>query len=114
MQAGFGQIEHQVMKVGMAAEAACISKPWTIIPMPVIGVQDCAAEGQFRGGEQIEDVTAGSACLVNAYPSNHNLISSGKLRTAKTFRLLRLLQFGSFTPCCCESRLGCYRSRRWC
>ena len=28
MQAGFGQIEYQVMKVGMAAEAACISKPW--------------------------------------------------------------------------------------
>lgn len=27
ISAGFGQIEAQVMKVGMVAEAACISKP---------------------------------------------------------------------------------------
>ncbi len=33
--AGFNQIEAQVMKVGMTAEATCISKPWTIIPMVV-------------------------------------------------------------------------------
>jgi hypothetical protein len=26
------------MKVGMVAEAACISKPWKIIPMVVTGV----------------------------------------------------------------------------
>ena len=114
MQAGFGHIEYQAMKVGMAAEAACISRPWTIIPMLVIGVQDYAAAGQVGGGEQLEDVTAGSSCLVSAYTSNPNLISSGKLRTAKTFGLQRLLQFGSFTPCCCGSRLCCYRSRRWC
>src|SRR3954469_11708526 len=36
LSAGFGQIEAQVMKVGMVAEATCISKPWTIIPMVVI------------------------------------------------------------------------------
>jgi len=30
LSAGFGQIEAQVMKVGMVAEASCISKPWTI------------------------------------------------------------------------------------
>ena len=53
IQAGFGQIEAQVMKVGMVAEAACISKPWTIIPMVVTGVQDYIAAGQFRGGEQL-------------------------------------------------------------
>ena len=53
LQAGFGQIEAQVMKVGMVAEAACISKPWTIIPMVVTGVQDYIAAGQFRGGEQL-------------------------------------------------------------
>ena len=28
LSAGFGQIEAQVMKVGMVAEASCISKPW--------------------------------------------------------------------------------------
>jgi multidrug resistance efflux pump len=51
--AGFGQIEAQVMKVGMVAEATCISKPWTIIPMVVTSVQDYIAAGQFRGGEQL-------------------------------------------------------------
>ena len=111
LQAGFGQIEAQVMKIGMVAEAACISKPWTIIPMVVTGVQDYIAAGQFRGGEQLieaqnaarpgtilvflepmykgglEGVTAGSSCIVNAYTSNHELISSGKLSAAKSFGL---------------------------
>ena len=53
--AGFGQIEAQVMKIGMVAEATCISKPWTVIPMVVTGVQDFIAAGQFRGGEQLID-----------------------------------------------------------
>lgn len=53
LSAGFGQIEAQVMKVGMVAEVACISKPWTIIPMVVTDVQDYIAAGQFRGGEQL-------------------------------------------------------------
>ena len=55
LTAGFGQIEGQVMKVGMVAEATCISKPWTIIPMVVTNVQDYIAAGQFRGGEQLID-----------------------------------------------------------
>jgi hypothetical protein len=49
----FGQIEPQVMKIGMVAEAACMSKPWTIIPMVVTGAQNYIASGQFRGGEQL-------------------------------------------------------------
>src|SRR4029078_12074860 len=32
LAAGFGQIEAQVMKVGMVAEATCISRPWVVIP----------------------------------------------------------------------------------
>src|SRR6266581_5284886 len=100
LSAGFGQIEAQVMKVGMVAEAACISKPWTIIPMVVTSVQDYIAAGQFRGGEQLveaqqvtqpgtllvfleplykgglEGVTPGSSCIANAYSSNHELIAS--------------------------------------
>ena len=111
LQAGFGQIEAQVMKPGMVAEAACVSKPWTIIPMVVTGVQDYIAAGQFRGGDQLidvenlakpgtilafleplyqgglEGVTAGSSCIVNAYTSNHELISSGKLSAAQSFGL---------------------------
>ena len=49
--AGFGQIEAQVMRVGMVAEVTCVSTPWKIIPMVVTGVQDYIAAGQFRGGE---------------------------------------------------------------
>jgi multidrug resistance efflux pump len=99
LQAGFGQIEAQVLKPGMIAEAACTSLPWTIIPMVITSVQDYIAAGQFRGGEQLidassvkpgtilavleplekdglADVTAGSTCIVNAYTSNHELIGS--------------------------------------
>ena len=56
LQAGFGQIEAQVMREGMAAEATCVSKPLTIIPMVVTGVQDYIATGQVRAGEQLIEV----------------------------------------------------------
>ncbi len=109
--AGFGQIEAQVMKVGMVAEATCISKPWTIIPMVITGVQDYISAGQFRGGEQLidaqntgrpgtvlvymeplykgglEGVTPGSSCVANAYTSNHDRIASGQLGSFKSFAL---------------------------
>jgi multidrug resistance efflux pump len=111
LSAGFGQIEAQVMKVGMVAEAACISKPWTIIPMVVTSVQDYIAAGQFRGGEQLveaqqvlapgtiltflepiykgglDGVTPGSSCIVNAYTSNHELIASKETGAFKGFAL---------------------------
>jgi multidrug resistance efflux pump len=107
MTAGFGQIEAQVMKVGMVAEVTCVSKPWTVIPMVVTGVQDYIAAGQFRGGEQLIDaqqvvrpgtilvfleplyqggldgVTPGSSCIANAYSSNHDLIASGNIGAAR-------------------------------
>ena len=38
-----------------------------------------------KGG--LEGVTAGSSCIVDAYTSNHELISSGKLSAAKSFGL---------------------------
>jgi multidrug resistance efflux pump len=108
---GFGQIEAQVLKVGMVAEATCISKPWTIIPMVITSVQDYIAAGQFRGGEQLleaqntvrpgtvlvvmepiykgglEGVTPGSSCIANAYTSNHERIASGKVGAFKSFAL---------------------------
>jgi len=101
--AGFGQIEAQVMKVGMAAEATCASKPLTIIPMVVTGVQDYIASGQVRAGEQLidaqqvtrpgtitvfleplyegglEGVTPGSSCVANAYTSNHERLHHEKM-----------------------------------
>jgi multidrug resistance efflux pump len=100
LQAGFGQIEAQIMKVGMTAEVTCVSKPFTVIPMVVTYVQDYIAAGQFRGGEQLvdaqqvtrpgtllvfleplykgglDDVTPGSSCIANAYSNNHELIAS--------------------------------------
>jgi multidrug resistance efflux pump len=107
LQAGFGQIEAQIMKEGMVAEATCVSRPWVIIPMVVTMVQDYIAAGQFRGGEQLieaqnvarpgtilvhleplykgglEGVTAGSSCIVNAYTSNHETISAKDTSTGQ-------------------------------
>jgi multidrug resistance efflux pump len=111
LSAGFGQIEAHVVKVGMVAEAACVSKPWTIIPMVITGVQKYIAAGQFRGGEQLveaqqvlepgtilaflepiyqgglDGVTPGSSCVVNAYTSNHELIASKETGAFKGFAL---------------------------
>jgi multidrug resistance efflux pump len=111
LQAGFGQIEAQVMKVGMVAEATCMSKPWVIIPMVVTTVQDYIASGQFRSGEQLlevqnavrpgtilvfleplykgglDGVTPGSSCIVNAYTSNHEEISAKDTSTARAIAL---------------------------
>jgi multidrug resistance efflux pump len=107
LQAGFGQIEAQIMKPGMIAEVTCVSKPFTIIPMVVTSVQDYIAAGQFRGGDQLIDpqqvkqpgtllafleplyqggldgVTPGSSCIANAYSSNHDLIVSKDTSTMK-------------------------------
>jgi multidrug resistance efflux pump len=93
--AGFGQLEAQVIRAGMAAEATCISKPLTVIPMVVTSVQDYIAAGQLRAGEQLieaqqvtkpgtllvtleplyegglDGVTPGSSCIANAYSNNH-------------------------------------------
>jgi multidrug resistance efflux pump len=100
LQAGFGQIEAQIMKAGMIAEVTCVSKPFSVIPMVVTNVQDYIAAGQFRGGEQLleaqqvtrpgtllafleplykdglDDVTPGSTCIANAYSNNHDVIAS--------------------------------------
>jgi multidrug resistance efflux pump len=47
LQAGFGQIEAQIMRAGMIAEVTCVSKPFTVIPMVVTDVQEYIAAGQF-------------------------------------------------------------------
>jgi multidrug resistance efflux pump len=111
LQAGFGQIEAQVMKPGMVAEATCISKPWVIIPLVITSVQDFIAAGQVRAGELLidpqnlqqpgsilvfleplyegglEGVTPGSSCIVNAYTSNHDVIADPKTGALKGFVL---------------------------
>ena len=111
LQAGFGQIEAQVMKPGMIAEVPCVSKPFTVIPMVVTAVQDYIAAGAFRGGEVLvdaqqvarpgtllvfleplykgglDDVTPGSSCIANAYSSNHDLIEAKETGTMKRLAL---------------------------
>jgi hypothetical protein len=106
LQAGFNQLEAQIMKVGMIAEVTCVSKPFTIIPMVVTDVQDYIAAGQFRGGQELIDpkqvkegsllvfleplyagglngVTPGSNCIANAYSNNHDIIEA---KDTPTFR----------------------------
>jgi multidrug resistance efflux pump len=98
--AGFNQIEAQILKVGMFAEATCISKPMTIIPLVVTRVQDVIAAGQIIQTNQLTDlqkigppgtvlvfleplyngvldaVPPGSSCIANVYSNNHELLES--------------------------------------
>lgn len=106
LQAGFGQIEGQVLRVGLVAEATCMSKPMVIIPMVVVDVQDAIATGQVRTGEQLieaqrlgapgtilvflkplfesglEGVVPGSSCIANIYTNNHDRLTKEKLGAA--------------------------------
>ncbi|MEG6508253.1 biotin/lipoyl-binding protein [Methyloligella sp. 2.7D] len=100
--AGFGQIEAQVIRVGMIGEAACPSMPLSIVPLKVIGVQDYIASGQVNAGQQLLDpanlsqpgsilvrleplydgtlsrLPPGSNCIVNLYSDHHAEIASGE------------------------------------
>lgn len=105
--AGFGQIETQVMKVGMIGEATCIGKPFTIIPLVVTEVQDVIAAGQVRASDQLIDITQisqpgtltvfmeplypgvlddvppGSSCIANAYTNSHDELESPGISTGR-------------------------------
>lgn len=96
--AGFGQIESQVIRIGMVGEVTCAAIPFTIIPVVVTDVQDVIASGQIRPTDQLQDVAAfvrpgtitvimeplyaggldrlpqGSSCTANAYTSNHDAL----------------------------------------
>jgi hypothetical protein len=105
--AGFGQIEAQVIKPGMVAEATCIGKPFSIIPLVVTEVQDVIAAGQLRPTDQLidvqqlarpgtltvflqplfpgglDDVPPGSNCIANAYTNNHDALADPNIGTLK-------------------------------
>jgi multidrug resistance efflux pump len=107
LAAGFNQIEAQVLKVGMAAEATCVSMPMTIIPLVVTREQNVIAAGQITATDQLTDlqkisqpgtvtvwleplynggldgVPPGSSCIVNAYSSNHDLLASNDIGSLK-------------------------------
>jgi multidrug resistance efflux pump len=111
LQAGFGQIEAQVLRPGMIAEAACTSVPFRIIPLVVTDVQSVIAAGQLRPTDQLVDpmqvprpgaitayleplfqdgldaMTPGSTCVVNAYTSNHDKLQSPDLGTLESIGL---------------------------
>ena len=111
LAAGFGQIEAQVMRPGMPAEATCASLPWTVIPMVVTTVQGYIATGQIRGTDQLLDlqqfrqpgtilvtleplyegaldgVLPGSSCIANAYTSNHEALADPGIGTGRRIAL---------------------------
>ncbi|MEM9575489.1 MAG: biotin/lipoyl-binding protein [Pseudomonadota bacterium] len=102
-QAGFPQISAQVVKKGGVAEIMCISKPFTIVPMVIVEVQDVIAAGQIRPTDslvdaqpqntpgtivaflepiypgQTDDIPPGSRCTANAYTSNHERLQDPDL-----------------------------------
>ncbi|MEQ1953577.1 HlyD family secretion protein [Mesorhizobium yinganensis] len=104
---GFLQIEAQVMKVGMIAEATCAAKPFTIIPMVVTEIQDVIASGQVRPTDQlvdisqisqpgtltvyleplypglVDDIPLGSSCVANAYTNNHDALADPNISTGR-------------------------------
>jgi multidrug resistance efflux pump len=111
LAAGFGQIEAQVMRPGMLAEAACASLPWRVIPMVVTNVQGFIATGQVRSTDQLIDlqqfrqpgtvlaileplheggldsVVPGSSCIVNAYTSMHEELAQPGIGTGRWLAL---------------------------
>jgi multidrug resistance efflux pump len=111
LAAGFNQIEAQVLRPGMPAEATCVSQPWTVIPMVVTSVQGYIATGQIRGTDQLlelqqfrqpgtvlvileplypgglKGVLPGSSCIANAYTNNHEFLSQPGISTGRWFAL---------------------------
>jgi multidrug resistance efflux pump len=101
--AGFGQIESQVLRPGMAGEVACPAIPFTVIPVVATEVQDVIAAGQVRGTDQLADVASfarpgtitvtleplypgafdrlprGSSCVANVYTNNHDALQDPEI-----------------------------------
>jgi multidrug resistance efflux pump len=106
-QAGFGQVAAQVIKPGMLVELGCQSKPFAIVPMVIIAVQDVIPSGQMRPSDRLidlqdnprpgtvmvgmeplypggtDDLYPGSSCIANAYTSNHDRLADEDLGTGE-------------------------------
>jgi multidrug resistance efflux pump len=109
--AGFGQIESQVMKIGMIGEVTCIALPWQIIPVVVTEVQNVIAGGQVRPTDTLVDVQQlakpgtitvileplyrgqldglpqGGNCIANAYTNSHEALADPNIGALKRFGL---------------------------
>ncbi len=106
-QAGFNQVNNQVIKVGMLAEITCLSAPLRIVPMVVVLVQDVIPAGQFRTSDRLVDlqeyarpgtvsvameplypgttehIPPGSKCIANLYTNNHDKLDDPEIGAAQ-------------------------------
>ncbi|PJN93790.1 secretion protein HlyD, partial [Amaricoccus sp. HAR-UPW-R2A-40] len=110
LQAGFGQIEAQVLKPGMIGEVTCIAMPFTVTPVVITQVQSVIASGQIRPTDQLVDAQSarggtltaymeplypggldrlppGSNCIANAYTSNYETLHDPNTGAFKAFVL---------------------------
>jgi multidrug resistance efflux pump len=110
LQAGFGQIEAQVLKPGMIGEVTCVAMPFTVTPVVVTQVQSVIASGQIRPTDQLVDAQSarggsllaymeplypggldrlppGANCIANAYTSNYDALHSGEVGGLKALAL---------------------------
>ncbi len=102
-QAAFSQLSAQVIKPGMIAELGCMTKPFTVMPMVVVEVQDVIPSGQIRPSDELrdvqnntvpgsilvyleplykgmsDDIPPGSNCLANVYTDNHHKLEDESL-----------------------------------
>jgi hypothetical protein len=96
-----------VIRPGLASEAACISRPLTILPLVVTEVQEIIAAGQLRPTDVLVDpqetarpgaltvyleplydgildrLPPGSSCIANVYSNNHDRLAEEDLGTGE-------------------------------
>ncbi|MCA8880111.1 MAG: HlyD family secretion protein [Rhodobacteraceae bacterium] len=110
LEAGFDQIEAQVIKPGMVGEVACAALPFSVVPVVVTQVQSVIASGQVRPTDALLDpqstapgtllayleplypgaldkLPPGSSCIANAYTSNYEALHSGQVGGVHAFLL---------------------------
>ena len=107
LQAGFGQVESQVIQKGMLGEVTCPAIALTIVPVVVSDIQSVIATGQLRPTDQLVDAAQnnpngtmtvyleplypgaldrllpGSNCIANLYSSYHDRLDDPDISTAQ-------------------------------
>ena len=105
LQAGFGQLESQVIHKGMIGEVTCPAIALTIVPVVVTDIQSVIATGQVRPTDQLIDLSQniptgtmtvylealypggldrlmpGANCIANLYSSYHEELQNPDLST---------------------------------
>lgn len=102
-QAGFNQLSAGVLHPGMITEMGCMARPFTIVPMVIVAIQDVIPAGQFRPSDSLLDtqenaqpgsltvfleplysggidhLPPGSSCIAMAYTDNHDKLENEDL-----------------------------------